>query len=45
VSREPEELFFELHRLKLSARGRVALLMAAPVAVILLAVAWRIFSW
>jgi hypothetical protein len=40
--RDPEELLFELHRLKLSARGRVALLMAAPVGMILLAIAWRI---
>jgi hypothetical protein len=36
------ELLFELFGLKLSAHGEIALLMAGPVAIVLLAVAWRI---
>jgi hypothetical protein len=38
----PEEIILKVVGLTLSARGRVAILMAAPVAVVLLAVAWRI---
>jgi hypothetical protein len=37
-----EELLLKLLGLTLSARGRVAMMMAAPVAVLLLVVAWRI---
>ncbi len=44
MGKEPEELLFELLGLKLSAKGRVAMLMAGPVAVLVLVVAWRIWS-
>jgi hypothetical protein len=37
-----QELLFELLALKLSAHGSVALLMAVPIGVVLLALAWRI---
>jgi hypothetical protein len=37
-----EELQLKLPGLTVSARGLVAIVMAAPVAAILLAVAWRI---
>jgi hypothetical protein len=40
----PEELLLKLLGLKVSARGRVAVLMAGPVAMLLLAVAWRILA-
>jgi hypothetical protein len=39
-----EELLFKIVGVTLSARGRVAVLMAAPVAVLVLAVAWRILT-
>jgi hypothetical protein len=42
VAEFPGELLFELFGLKLSAHGEIALLMAAPVAILMLAVAWRI---
>lgn len=44
MAKDPEELLFKMLGLTLSARGRVAVLMATPVAVILLAVAWRILT-
>jgi hypothetical protein len=37
-----QELLFELFGLKLSAHGEIVWLMAVPVAVVLLAVAWWI---
>jgi hypothetical protein len=40
----PEELLLKLLGLTLSARGRVALLIAPTVAVLLLVVAWRILA-
>jgi hypothetical protein len=40
----PEELLLKLLGLTLSARGRVAMMMAAPVAALLLIVAWRILT-
>jgi hypothetical protein len=36
------ELLFELFGLKLSAHGEIALLMAVPVTIVMLAIAWRI---
>jgi hypothetical protein len=38
----PKELLFELLPLKLSAHRSVALWMAIPIGMVLLAVAWRI---
>jgi hypothetical protein len=42
MSKDPEELMLKLIGLTLSARGRVAVMMAAPVAAILLVIAWRL---
>jgi hypothetical protein len=38
----PEEIVFKLLALSVAARGWVAFAVAVPVAVILLAIAWRI---
>jgi hypothetical protein len=38
----PEELLLKIVGLTLSARGRVAMLIAPTVAVLLLVVAWRL---
>jgi hypothetical protein len=40
---EPPELLFSFLTFKLSAKGVVALLLSFPVALILTAIAWRIF--
>jgi hypothetical protein len=42
MGESPGELLFELAWLKLSAHGAVAVLMAMPVGMVLLAVVWRI---
>jgi hypothetical protein len=40
----PNELLFSFLGMKLSARGVVALVMAAAVSTLILAVAWRLVS-